>query len=51
MTFVNWFFEQIQSVFAKLNEFQFDGAPLGIILIGMIITSMVISVYWRGTRG
>lgn len=51
MIFVNWLFEQMQAVFSKLNEYGFDGAPIGIILVGFMITSIIISVFWRGGRG
>lgn len=51
MIVVDWLFEHIGRLFAILNNYEFDGAPLGIILLGFLLTSMVISVFWRGARG
>lgn len=46
-----FFFEKIGSIFSVLNNVSIVGVPLGILLACFILTSMVISVFWKGARG
>lgn len=44
-------FDFMHDVFSKLNSVELVGVPLGIILISFVITSIIISVFWKGGRG
>ena len=51
MEAIDFIFKGMQDFFAVINSYEFAGAKLGIILVSMVITSMIISVFWRGARG
>lgn len=51
MEFVNFLFAQIQAFYNTLNQYTFGSAPIGIMLVAFVLTSMVISVFWKGARG
>lgn len=51
MEAITFIFDNMLRFFGKLNQFTFAGAPIGGILIAFVITSMAISVFWRGARG
>lgn len=48
---IRFIFDGMQDIFVVINSYEFAGAKLGIILASMVITSMIISVFWRGARG
>lgn len=48
---IQFIFNFMRDLFNKLNQFTFADVPLGAILISFVITSMAISVFWRGARG
>lgn len=45
------FFGFIGDIFSLLNDTEVFGTSLGFILLGFVITSFAISVFWKGARG
>lgn len=43
--------DYMQDIFQTLNRYTIANAPIGIILLAFVLTSMVASVFWRGAKG
>lgn len=50
-TFFSTFFGWIGQLVSVLNSTQVFGVSLWIILLSFVVTSMVITVFWRGAQG
>lgn len=51
MQVFEFIFQQTSRFYDKLNEYQLAGVPIGIVLVSFLITSIIISVFWKGGRG
>lgn len=49
--FFNYFTSWLRDFALKLNEYEFMGVPLLYLLLSFLVTSICISVFWRGGRG
>lgn len=51
MEIINAIFGFWQDIINCLNRFTFADVPIGLIIMAFMITSMVISVFWKGAQG
>lgn len=51
LTFFNTFFGWIAQIVSVLNNCQVFGVSLWVILLSFLVTSMVITVFWKGAQG
>lgn len=51
MEAIKWFITNMLSFLALLNRYTFAGVTLLGILLGCLILSMVITVFWKGAQG
>ena len=51
MEAIQWFITNMLSFLTLLNSYTFGGASLLGILMGGLILSMVITIFWKGAQG
>ena len=51
MEAIQWFITNMLSFLTLLNSYTFAGVSLLGILLGCIILSMVITIFWKGAQG
>lgn len=52
MMVFDWFFGLWNDLFDELMQYEvFDGVTLPQILLGFLVMSIIISVFWKGGRG
>lgn len=49
--FFNVFFQFMKSCVAVLNQYEILGVPYFYLIFAFLVTSICISVFWRGGRG